>query len=133
MKPLIKDEPREWRKFMLQFCGLGVLISIFLAYRGVLTIAKLAAIGATLVAVAWVAVGRPHWFRAFYHLSMNVSAWLGERISEVVLTVLFLTFVTPLGLILRLFGHDLLARQRRSAANSYWQPVRRQSRLDRMH
>lgn len=133
MKPILKEEPRAWRTFMLQFCTLGVLLSLLLAWRGVVATAKLPAIAAGFVLLALIACACPRWFRGFYRGAMIVSAWLGERVGKVVLTVLFLLVVTPLGLILRLFKHDPLALRRSSTATTYWQPVRRASRLDRMH
>jgi hypothetical protein len=133
MKPLFKDEPREWRRFMLQFCVLGLLLSIILTWRGVLAVANVPAIAATLLVLALAALAKPHWFRGFYRLAMIVSAWLGERVGKVVLSLLFLIVLTPLGSILRLFRHDPLALRRPADSGTFWQPVRRQSRLDRMH
>lgn len=132
MKLVIKDEPREWRKFMLQFCGLGLLVSLLLLYRGVLTRAQLAVVDGVLLATALLAVVRPRWFRPFHRVSLAVSGWLGERMSKVILSILFFAAVTPLGIVLRLFKYDPLAR-RTSPADSYWRPVKRRSRLDRMH
>lgn len=133
MKPHFKDEPREWRRFMLQFSALGVLLALVLRWRAVVTMTQLAVIAAGLALLAVVAVARPGWFRPFYRCSMAVSAWLGERVGRIVLTLLFLLVFTPLGLILRLFGHDPLALRRPESAGTYWIPVRRRNRLDRMH
>jgi hypothetical protein len=133
MKPHYQDEPREWRRFMLQFCGLGLLLAIVLRWREVLTNRHVVTLAAILVAMALAAIARPQWFRSFHGLSMKVSAWLGERMGKVVLTLLFLLVFTPLGLILRLFRHDPLALRRPADTDTYWLPVRRRNRLDRMH
>jgi hypothetical protein len=133
MKPVISEEPRAWRKFMLQVCGLGVLFSLLLAYRGALSVLAVAYLDGGLALLALVATARPRWFRAFYRAAMIASAWLGERVGRVVLTVVFIVGVTPLALILKLCKYDPLARRRMDAAGTYWRPVRRSSRLDRMH
>lgn len=133
MKPPFKDEPREWRRFMLQFSALGVLLALVLRWRAVVTTPQLVVVAAGLALLAAVAVARPRWFRLFHRCSMAVSAWLGERMGRVVLTLLFLLVFTPLGLLFRLFGHDPLALRRAERAGSYWLPVRRRNRLDRMH
>ena len=62
---------------------------------------------------------------------MTVSFYIGQIVSRVLLTVLFLLVVTPLGLLLRLFGKDLLHLKRKPASESYWQPVNRPQNLNR--
>lgn len=133
MKPHFKDEPREWRRFMLQFSALGVLLALVLRWRTVVTTLQLAVVAAGLTFLAVVAIARPAWFRPFYRCSMTVSAWLGERMGRVVLTLLFILVFTPLGWLVRLCGHDPLALRRTGGSGTYWLPVRRQNRLDRMH
>ncbi|MBL9210165.1 MAG: hypothetical protein JNL92_06835 [Opitutaceae bacterium] len=133
MKPDFHDEPREWRKFMMQFCAIGLAAALLLRWRGTLSNGSLALVAAALVVFASAAAVRPQWFRGFHRASMAVSTWLGERVGKVVLTLLFLLVFTPLGLILRFFRHDPLALRRRSGADSYWLPVKRRNRLDQMH
>ena len=133
MKPHYKDEPREWRKFMLQFCAIGLVIALLLRWRGTLTDGQLASVAVVLTILTFAAIVRPQWFRTFHRVSVAVSAWLGERMGKVVLTLLFLLVFTPLGLVLRLFRHDPLALRGPSGASSYWSPVKRRNRLDRMH
>ena len=48
-----------------------------------------------------------------------VTGIIGYAISRVILTLMFYAIVTPLGVILRLTGKDLL-RLRRHAGDSYW-------------
>ena len=133
MKLVIKDEPREWRRFMLQFCALGLVLTTIMAWRGTLAVSKVPAVAGALVVLGLTSMVRPRWFRAFHRLAMVVSAWLGDRVGKVVLSVLFFVIVTPLGLILRLFGYDPLALRRRPTSSTYWQPVERRGQLDRMH
>jgi hypothetical protein len=48
----------------------------------------------------------------------------GKGILAVVLTVIFYGMITPVGLLIRFVGMDLLAIRKRSEAASYWTPVR---------
>lgn len=50
---------------------------------------------------------------------------IGYVISTVVLCVLFYGVVTPLGLLLRLCGHDPLGKRAAPASASYWRPRER--------
>lgn len=133
MKPHYQDEPREWRRFMMQFCAIGLAIALILRWRGTLTNGQLASVAALGVALTLAAIARPKWFRGFHRVSVAVSTWLGERMGKVMLTLLFLLVFTPLGLMLRLFRHDPLALRRAPGTDSYWLPVKRRNRLDRMH
>jgi hypothetical protein len=56
-------------------------------------------------------------------VAMVVLAFpIGWVVSHVVLAVFFYGLLTPLGLLLRLFGSDLLRRKFDPAAKSYWEP-----------
>lgn len=49
----------------------------------------------------------------------NASLLLGKIFSPVVLSIFFLIFITPIALITRLFGRDILLLKKRRVA-SYW-------------
>ena len=51
---------------------------------------------------------------------MHLFFPLGWTISNLVLVVLYFLVVTPIGLILRLFRYDPLARRRDPEATTYW-------------
>jgi hypothetical protein len=52
------------------------------------------------------------WMRAFYPL--------GWTVSHLVLVTIYYLVVTPIGLVLRVFGYDPLGRRRARQASSYW-------------
>ena len=54
---------------------------------------------------------------------MKLAAWLSVVMTYVVLTLAFFLFVTPLGVVRRLFGGDSLHRRFDRDAASYWVPV----------
>ena len=132
MKLRLKEDPREWRKF-----GLGAAL-VLAAVVGVIcwraTIPKPAAVALLtgLAGAAVLALARPAAFRGPYRLGMRVSHGLGRIVAPLLLGVIFFLVLTPLGLLLRLLGKDLLRLRRDPAARSYWQPAPEASDLTKM-
>ena len=63
---------------------------------------------------------KPAWIRPVY-LVLTIAAWpVGWAMSFVLLGIIYYLVVTPLGLLLRLFGHDPLTRRFEGTAKSYW-------------
>ncbi len=133
MKIKLKETPDEWRKFTLQFCGLVAVLSGWIAWRNGVLIAGLPFLIGVPVSVSLAAWFRARWFRGFYRFGMIASVWLGARVGRVVLTVFFFVCMLPLGLILRLFGHDPLNLRKRPEETSYWRPVGRNGGFGKMY
>jgi hypothetical protein len=121
VKLRLKDDPREWRKFGISSALVLALITGWLCWRAVL--AKPVAVGilAGLWGIALLAIVRPRSLRGPYRLGMRVSHGMGRVIAPVVLSLVFLLVLTPLGLLLRLMGKELLRLHRDPLAGSYWQ------------
>lgn len=75
--------------------------------------------GGALVVLGAVAPGL---LRPLYRVWMGLALVLGFVMTHVILAVLFYAVVTPIGLVMRAFGHDPLQRRRDPAAPTYWQP-----------
>src|SRR5437763_1864795 len=74
--------------------------------------------GAVVVAAA--AVVRPELLR-WPFVGLSVVTWpVGLVVSWAVLAVLFYAVITPVGLMMRLFGRDALARRFDRGAATYW-------------
>ena len=131
MKPKLKENPKDWLKFTVVCCVIGMLIVRALQRRGILRHGLALALFAVALAALVLCIARPIWFRGFYRAGMTVSFYAGRVVSRILLTVLFLLVVTPLGLLLRLFGKDLLHLKRKPASESYWHPVNRPQNLNR--
>ncbi|HTD84975.1 MAG TPA: SxtJ family membrane protein, partial [Candidatus Binatia bacterium] len=110
MRLKLKEKPREWLKFTAVMALMMTVLS-FLAYRRAFPFV----LGFALLALIVCAI-RPRWFRGFYRAGMTVSFHIGQVIGRVLLTVFFLVVVTPLGLLLRIFGKDLLQLKRPAGA-----------------
>lgn len=132
MKLKLKEEPREWLKFTGVMALAGALVAFALLRRRVISReAFVATLIALVVGLAICAV-HPRWFRGFYRVGMTASWHVGQVMGRVLLTVFFLLLVTPLGLLLRLLGKDLLELKRRPDAASYWRVAKKPGPLDRM-
>lgn len=123
MKLRLKEDPREWRQFGLSSALVLALLTGLVCWRGWVPPPAAVAVLSGLLAVALLAVARPRALRGPYRAGMKVSHALGRVVAPVVLGVIFLLVVTPLGLVLRLLGKDLLRLRRNPGATTYWQPV----------
>jgi len=132
MKLILKEEPKEWRKAALMSAlGLAVLISV-LCWRRIVPLVGWALVLCALAAVAVAAAVRPRLFRGYYRFSTKLGFGLSRIAGYAVLALLFFAVITPLGMVLRIFGKDPLRLRRPSGAESYWSEVREQSSLDRL-
>ena len=101
-------------------------------WRGKIPLAVPVAVASAAVMVLLVALIRPRWFRGFYRGGMTVSFHIGQAIGKVMLTIFFFVIVTPLGLLLRLTGKDLLELKRDASEKTWWRPAKNSREFDRM-
>lgn len=118
---------------MLQLCGILALLGGWMAWREVIGVPVFLFLLSLLLLTGLTAWIRPGWFRGFYRFGLTASAWLGERMGRVILTIFFFGLMMPLGWVLRLAGHDPLSRRKPPQRDSYWQPVGKTGGLDRMY
>ena len=128
----LKEDSKEWRKSVLLTVPALALVSALLCWRRILPITTWLAILVLLVIVSVAAFARPRWFRGYYRFSMRVGFGLSQVIARVVLVLVFALLITPLGLLLRLTGKDLLGLKRAQDRKSYWADAKESSPLDRM-
>ncbi len=128
----LKEKPVEWIKFTAVI-GVAVnLVAWMLWWRGRMAfeVPIATAVGAALA--VGTALVRPRWFRGFYRGGMTVSFHIGQVIGKVLLTLFFFLVVTPMGLLLRLFGKDLLHLHWDRQDTTWWQPAKNSRQFDRM-
>ena len=132
MRLKLKEDPREWLKFaavlaiVLGAVALGSWNKHVISER-VLT-GILVTLGLALVAVLF----RPVLARPGYRAGMTISFYLGQIVGRVLLTIFFLCVLTPVSLLLRLLGKDLLRLKRNAAATSYWEPAKVSDQFKRL-
>jgi hypothetical protein len=73
-------------------------------------------------AAALVALLRPRVLAPLNRVWTRIGLLLGRVLNPIVLGVMFFGFVTPLGVLMRLTGKDLLRLRRDPNARSYWIP-----------
>src|SRR5690349_7418224 len=120
----LKENPREWQKFVAVMGVAANLIAWLAWWRGKIPLPIPVTVASLAVAVLFAALIQPRWFRGFYRGGMTVSFHIGQVIGKVMLTVFFFVVVMPLGLLLRLFGKDLLNMRRNPAEKSWWRPAK---------
>lgn len=128
----LKEDPREWRKFGLSLAAAPALLLALLGWRGTLAPPTAGLLALLPAALACAALVRPRALRPVYRAGMRLGHVLGRVVGRVLLAALFVVMVTPLGLLLRVLGKDLLRLRRPHDAKTYWQPARPLGDLDRM-
>lgn len=128
----LKEKPIEWIKFTAVI-GLVVNIVLWLLWwrEGLPIAAPVTTVIIALLAVI-TASFRPYWFRGFYRGGMTFSFQIGQVIGKIMLTLFFFVFVTPLGLLLRLRGKDLLLLKKTADDQTYWHKGKNDREFDRM-
>ena len=113
----LKTDARDLRKFGLTVGGAFILLGVLLLLRHRSSYLAFCGAGALLAAFGVI------WSRALkfvYIAWMALAFTLGFVMSNVILTLFFFLFVTPIGLLARLFQKDFLARKWDKRAASYW-------------
>ena len=113
----LRTGDRDLRKFGLTVGGVFILLGVLFLLRHRSSYLAFCGAGALLAAfgVIW-----PRALKYVYIAWMALAFTLGFAMSNVILTLFFFLFVTPIGLLARLFQKDFLARKRDKRAASYW-------------
>lgn len=128
----LKEQPSEWQKFVAVMGVMPVALAWLAWWRGKLQLPLTISVTTAAVLVLLISLLRPRWFRGFYRLGMTISYHLGLMFGKILLFVFFLSLVTPLGLLLRLAGKDLLHLKRNPADQTWWRESRDNRDFDRM-
>ena len=110
---------KEIRKFGLVIAiALGVIGSFVYVKSGNFDVAGwLWGIGLLFLILGFIL---PSVLRPAYRIWMLLAYFIGGIVSRVILTVLFYVVLTPTGLVLRLFGKDVLDQRFEKDRESYW-------------
>ena len=73
----------------------------------------------------------PRLTRYIYVGMMAITLPIGFAVSLVLMALFYFGLITPLGLVFRLIGRDVLCRRFDPAAGSYWRPHEQTTRMDR--
>lgn len=107
-------EPKELKKFGLVIGGILVVAGAYppgeivplLFYPGILLL---------FLAASW-----PTSLRTLYRAWMGLGTILGFFVSRIILVALYYCIILPIGLSLRLFGHDPMGTRTHTNDGTYW-------------
>jgi len=117
----IKSERRDLKKFGITMgVVLGLLGGLFLG-RGSNYYVYFFLLAAVFLSLGLAA---PVFLKPIHKVWMTLSVLLGWLMTRVILTVLFYLVITPIGLLLRLFGKDFLNLKLDRNRDSYWIPTK---------
>ena len=110
---------KEIRKFGLVIAiAMGVIGSfVYVKFGNFDVVGWLWGIGLLFLILGFIL---PSVLRPVYRIWMLLAYFIGGIISRVILTVLFYVVLTPTGLVLRLFGKDVLDQRFEKDRESYW-------------
>lgn len=131
MRPKLKENPREWRRFALSSTAAAALFTALMLYRGKVAPLTASTVLAVLGAVALTAWFRPAGFRSFYRVGMTIGAAIGHVMGRILLTLFFLLALTPMALVFRVLGKDPLSLRWDRSAETYWRTAKPYGDLDR--
>ena len=119
---------KELRVFSLLLIGFGAIVAALL-YRRLesQTPAAVALLVATFIGLLGLAA--PMVVRPVYVAWMGLAFPIGWTVSHVMMLAAFFLVLTPIGLAMRLSGHDPMQRRLDRQARTYWQPRPRRADL----
>src|ERR1700730_11900135 len=121
----LKTGARDLRKFGLTVGGVFVLLGVLCLLRHRSSYPFVLGAGAVLVALGLI---WPRALKFVYIAWMAFAFTLGLVMSTMILVLFFFLFVTPIGLLARLYQKDFLARKWNKRAASYWIHCPRETR-----
>jgi hypothetical protein len=113
MKPALPSN----RSFGWTFTGLFVIAGAYGMWNQTSPLGWLLALAALMAVVT---ATREAWLTPLNRAWMKLGELLGRIVSPVVLAVIFYGLFAPVGLVMRAFKRDALARAWDPAAKSYW-------------
>lgn len=131
MRLKLKEDPREWQKFATVAALFLSLGSGLLWHRHHIPALAWQSILATSALFLILALIRPRAFRPLYRAGMRFSHAAGQVVGRVLLVLCFFFVLTPIALLLRLLGRDLLHLRPQKGTPSYWKPARPGAHHDR--
>ncbi len=100
--------------WLVFFAAMGFIVH---GRGGATTAVVLWAVAAVVPAIGW---ARPNFMRAVYLGMIYITFPIGFVVSYLMLIAIYYLMITPLGLVMRVFGYDPMSRRLDPVARSYW-------------
>lgn len=114
----LKTDKKTLREFgVIMFAALNIICGIIFFKHRVLNLWLMGTGSLFLI----IGIIRSNLLKPIYILWMKLAFVLGWINTRILLAAMFYLVVTPIGLVLKLFGKDLLDRRIEVKRDSYWQ------------
>jgi len=113
----IKSGPRELREFGVTIGAVLIVIGDIAMARGRASWPCLLSAGLLFAALGLL---RPAVLKPFQKAWMALGIVIGFFVSRIILSALFYGVITPIGLMMKLFGKDILDQRIDKDRSSYW-------------
>jgi len=113
---------------VIWLCFFAVVGAIVLNKSGSTTIATIIwVLAATIPAIGWAV---PAFMRIVFVAMAYAAFPIGFVVSHLILVIIYYLVLTPIGIIMRLFGYDPMNRQFEKTAETYWSPRTQEDNQD---
>jgi hypothetical protein len=127
---LSEDEPLATDRILRQFAGIWLVLfggfAGWSAYQG--HGARSVVLAVVAMIVGPLGLIRPGAIGPVFAILMTLTRPIGAVVTRIIVGIMFYGLFTPLALLFRLIGRDVLAVKRREGPGSYW--TRRQTVAD---
>ena len=113
----IKTGKKDLRSFGVTIGIILLLVAGFLFYREKESFQTFLYIAGVFIGLALIL---PSMLKPIYIVWMTFAVILGWFMTRVILSLLFYVIITPIGLVLRIFGKDFLDLKKQAVQGSYW-------------
>jgi multisubunit Na+/H+ antiporter MnhG subunit len=117
----IKSGKNQLREFGLTMGIILVILGAIALWRGKPVYLYLLVAAGIFIGFG---LGFPKPLKPIHKIWMSFSIIIGFFVSRLILSVLFYAVLTPIGLIMRIFGKDILDQRIDKNKHSYWQEVK---------
>jgi hypothetical protein len=132
MKLRLKESPREWTRFALVLLTLFSALSALAWWQGLISLKTWMMILGVFAGGFGALMGHARWRRALYRGGMTACFHMGQFMGRVLLFFFYLGALCPMALLLRVLGKKPLDLAMRRSAQTYWQPARPPTALERL-
>jgi Saxitoxin biosynthesis operon protein SxtJ len=105
------------RSFGWTFSGIFLAVGVYGLWRGGAVLSWLLVAAVVMAAVT---VTREAWLTPLNRAWMRLGELLGRVVNPLVLGLIFFGVFTPVGLVMRIWGRDAMARRFKPDLKSYW-------------
>jgi hypothetical protein len=113
----IKSGTRELREFGVTIGAILIVFADVAMFRGKAFGPYILGIG---IVFALLGLMSPAVLKPFQKMWMGLGIVLGFFVSRIILSIIFFGIITPIGLLMKLFGKDILDERIEKSKVSYW-------------